>query len=65
MHELSRAEREVLELLAEGYRYDEIARIRFSSRRTVKHQAYSAKFKLGARTMTQAVVRFVAGHRVA
>jgi DNA-binding CsgD family transcriptional regulator len=54
---LSEHEHEVLMMLARGYNYGEIALLRNVSVKTVKTQVYNAKFKMNARSVTEAVVR--------
>lgn len=60
---LSVAEQFVVESLAEGKRFAEIAADRGTAESTVKHQAYSAKKKLGARSLAHLVALFGRGRR--
>ena len=53
--QLSEREREVLRLLAEGFRSEEIAQRLFISEHTVRAHVAKATTRLGARTRTQAV----------
>ena len=52
---LSAKETETLRLLAQGYTYDGIARIRKVSNQTVKNQMQAVYIKLGAHTRAHAV----------
>jgi DNA-binding CsgD family transcriptional regulator len=55
VHPLTRREREMLSLLADGLTATEIAGQLVLSRETVKSHVRNAMLKLGARTRTQAV----------
>ncbi len=52
---LSRRELEVLAAVADGQRYFEIARAQRRTRETIRSQALSARRKLDAATLAQAV----------
>jgi RNA polymerase sigma factor (sigma-70 family) len=52
---LTKREREILRLLADGLRQDEIAERLFISRKTVSTHVANILRKLGVRTQTQAV----------
>lgn len=52
----------VLVLLSQGHTYKGVAVALSMRRDTVRKYAYRAADRLGARTVTQAVVIFIAGH---
>lgn len=55
---LTEREKEVMELLCQGYSNPEIARILFVSSHTVKAHVCSIIYKLGAKNRTRAVYLF-------
>ena len=56
---LSREQREVLDLLADGHSIAQAARLRFLSLRTANRRVREAREKLGVATNREAVVAYV------
>lgn len=60
-HSLTPVEQRILELLGAGMTRSEVAGVLGVSTETVSHSLTTAKEKVGARTPTEAVVRFLLG----